>query len=439
MPNLSERRSAAPVADLPKVTAMRDPLTGLLGRQGLRATLDRALERASSSAADGLIFKLSIDQAEQVAEAGGDAAFDAVMTELAQRLRMLLRAHDVMARPERTRIAVLFADCPESRAAALGSKILAAVSDRPFTAPLGQVTLTVSIGANELPDNGGSVDELFARTNSALRHAQSLGGNRLCLFRDVPLGRVASRRDFIMADRLAKALQAGQLQLAYQPVVDTRSGAVVFHEGLARLKTGPGRLSAARNFVPIAERLGLSFRLDCRALNIVMGALTTRPSSSLSVNISAATVTDRRAVESIIGTIAERRYLAPQLIVEITETAAIKDLAGSMAFVEALKGLGVRVALDDFGSGHTSFLHLRTLRPSIVKIDGSYVRDLSSDPDSALFVGALAKLATGLGATTVAEGVETEAEADALRALGIDMLQGYAIASPGPLDVTDAT
>jgi EAL domain-containing protein (putative c-di-GMP-specific phosphodiesterase class I) len=150
-------------------------------------------------------------------------------------------------------------------------------------------------------------------------------------------------------------------------------------------------------------------------------------------------VTDRRAVERIIGTIAEQRHLAARLIVEITETAAIKDLAGSIGFVDALKDLGVRVALDDFGSGHTSFLHLRTLRPSIVKIDRNYVRDLGRDPDAALFVGALAQLATGLGARTVAEGVETIAEADALRALGIDMLQGYAIASPGPIQDSDAS
>jgi EAL domain-containing protein (putative c-di-GMP-specific phosphodiesterase class I) len=186
----------------------------------------------------------------------------------------------------------------------------------------------------------------------------------------------------------------------------------------------------AAQFVPIVERLGLVRVLDRRVLELAVRELTEHANVRLALNISGLTPADHGWLRALMAMVGSRPDIASRLIIEITETAAIQDIDETARFVSTVRGLGCQVALDDFGAGYTSFRHLKTLTVDIVKIDGSYIMHIAGNEDNQLFVRTLVDLAKNFGLRTVAECVETEADAAVLGGMGVDCLQGYHFARP---------
>ena len=213
-------------------------------------------------------------------------------------------------------------------------------------------------------------------------------------------------------------------------MVDARSHAVQFYECLLRMYAPDGKLVAAGEFVPVAERLGMIRALDRRALNMALHDLESQPNVTLAVNISGVTAGDRGWLRTLVTRLKDRPDLARRLIVEITETAALHDLEDSARFVSVLRGLGCRVAVDDFGAGYTTFRHLKALTVDVVKIDGAFVRDLANDQENQLFIRNLLSLSQTFNLCTIAECVETEEEANILLSEGVHFLQGYFFGRP---------
>ena len=236
------------------------------------------------------------------------------------------------------------------------------------------------------------------------------------------------------AERIQAALREDRFVFAYQPIVvaarDGTAGAVSHYECLLRLIDENGQIQAAGAFMPVVEEMGLIRQIDRRVLDMAVGELKRNPTVTLAVNVSAYTAGDRTWLAQIEELLKDRRDLAERLIVEITETVALRDVEESARFVQAVRALGCKVALDDFGAGFTSFRNLRALAVDEVKIDGSYVKNLPDSPDNQVFVRSMVGLARGLKLRTVAECVETEAEARALSAQGVDMFQGYFFGRP---------
>ena len=217
---------------------------------------------------------------------------------------------------------------------------------------------------------------------------------------------------------------------AYQPVVLSGTGEVAYYEPLIRMIDEKGEIVSAGAFVPVAERLGLMRQIDRYTLEMAISDLINDPNITLALNISSLTASDRSWLRALVSHVKGKPEIAKRLMIEITETAALDDFEDSARFVAAVRDLGCKVALDDFGSGYTSFRHLKSLTVDVVKIDGSFVINLGENPDNLLFIRTLLNLADGFGITTVAECVQSEQDANLLKAEGVDYLQGFYYGRP---------
>jgi EAL domain-containing protein (putative c-di-GMP-specific phosphodiesterase class I) len=212
--------------------------------------------------------------------------------------------------------------------------------------------------------------------------------------------------------------------------VDARTHEVDHYECLLRLRLETGTIVAAGAFIPVVERSGLMRLIDRRALDLALAELIRYPQISLAINISAVTASDSSWLRQVSSTVKNHPSIAPRLLVEITETIALENIEETARFVSSLRDLGVRVALDDFGAGFTSFRNLRALAVDTVKIDGSFVKNLADNVDNQVFVRTLMGLAESFGLSTVAECVETAADAAHLVERGVSLLQGYFFGRP---------
>ena len=232
------------------------------------------------------------------------------------------------------------------------------------------------------------------------------------------------------AETLAQALAERRMCLFRQPIVSSHDQRVVRWECLSRLITVEGQIVSPVEFIPAAEAAGLVGELDIETLNLALASLKRESDVHLAINVSAATIADHHAKDAYQALLASARDLAPRLTVEITETIAIHDIDAAAHFGHAIRGTGARLALDDFGEGHTSFRSLRALPLDEIKIDGAYVANIHDRADNQAFVAAIDRLARDLGMDTVAERVETAEEADILKSIGVSGLQGYFYGKP---------
>lgn len=237
-------------------------------------------------------------------------------------------------------------------------------------------------------------------------------------------------RGLAIEETLRAALGQSRLLLAYQPVVSARSGEVDYFECLLRMRGENGSLLACGEFIEAAEQTGLIGMIDRFVLDRVFAELARHPSVRLGFNVSGRTACDRPWLRSLMTLLRGRPDWGRRLVVEITETAALEDLDESARFVDTLRLGGCRVALDDFGAGHTSLRHLQSLAVDTVKIDGSFVRSLTARSENRVILRHLLGLTRGFGLCAVAECVETAQEAMLLCEEGVGYLQGYHIGRP---------
>lgn len=234
-------------------------------------------------------------------------------------------------------------------------------------------------------------------------------------------------------DDVLLSLQKGRLTLAYQPIIDAGTGETVHYEGLMRRVDQNGQLSSAGFLIMAAERYDLVHHIDALALTIAGAALTEHKNIKLALNVSAGTVKDKIAAKAYISTLKSLGSDASRIILELTETLALDDAERANDFAAQAKALGCEFAIDDFGAGHTTFQNLLGIEADIIKIDGSFVRDISTAREKQVFVRLIVDLAQTLGIKTVAEMVDNEADATRLKELGVDMLQGYLFGYPGAI------
>ncbi len=234
----------------------------------------------------------------------------------------------------------------------------------------------------------------------------------------------------VIAEQVKCALRDDRLKLSYQPIVDCETHAPVVYECLLRMIQPDGEVVPAGLFMPVVEELGLIRQIDRRVLELSVDVMNEYPEAKLAINVSGLTSTDQSWLRHVVGLLRGQPEVAERLVVEITETASLEDVEECARFVSTLRDLGCRVALDDFGAGYTSFRHLKILAVDMVKIDGSFIRDLPDNPANMIFIRSLLDLARNFGLDTVAECVETLDQAKMLREEGVAFLQGWAFGKP---------
>jgi diguanylate cyclase (GGDEF)-like protein len=380
---------------------------------------------------------LSFDNLPMVADAFGPAALDEAETVVIGRVRGALRGGDLAGRLSDSEMGLILKVGDEKEATHAIERIVRAVGDEMVATSAGPIGALVSAGIVMIPAGAGNVEDCVARARRAQREARSRGPGQHAFH---SMSRQPGRpklADAAAADLITRALRDDRLVLALQPAVRAGCGEVAFHECLSRLAQDDGTLVPMGEAIVVAEALGLMRLIDLKVQDLALAILEREPARTLAVNASAETLADRSWLDRLTKRLSGRPDLAGRLIVEITETALIQDVAAASEAMAHLKRMGCRTAIDDFGAGYTSFRNLQMLPVDIVKIDGSFIRHYRDRPDNAVFVKTLVSLAKNFRLETVAEMVENRPTATELEALGIDYLQGYHFGRPEPCFAPD--
>ena len=404
-----------------------DSLTGELNRTALTEVLGATLEETIRFRGSCGFLLIAIDHLGRLNESYGIEVTEDLIAQVAKRLRARMRGKDHLGRFSGNKFGVVLTSCTPDELAVAAERLLTGVRDETITTPAGAVAVTVTIGGVTAPRHARTVPEILTRALDALHAARAKRHGSFLAYRP-NVERDALRKESARAtDEIVAALNERRIALAYEPVVEAQSRKVGFYECLMRVYRSDGGIAQANEIIPVAERVGLVRMLDFRVLDLVVGELAAAPALQASVNVSPASTVDPDWWSGLAALLRANASVSGRLIVEITETAAIQDIDDTRGFVTRLKDLGCRIAIDDFGAGHTSFRNLRKLGVDIVKIDGAFVQNIVKSSDDRAFVQTLIDLSRRLGIKTVAEWVQDEAAAAILADWGCDYLQGALI------------
>ncbi|KJC57007.1 diguanylate cyclase [Bradyrhizobium sp. LTSPM299] len=409
-----------------------DPLTNELNRTHLIASLAETIEECARFRSSCAFMLIGIDHLARVNDAFGFDVADAVIAEVAKRIRARLRSGDMLGRFSGNKFGLILRNCTVDDTNVAAERFLAAVRDDVVPTRSGPVSVTASIGTVTIPRYARSAEEAINRAQETLDAAKSRRAGSFALWKP-NVERDAQRRVNIrVTDEIVTALNERRIVVGFEPVVDARSRQPAFYECLVRMEQDDGRALLAPDIVPVAERLGLIRMVDHRVLELAVAELAAAPEVQLSLNISPDTTMDPDWWTTIESLMRAHPGVGERLIVEITETVAIQDIDDVRGFVTRLKNFGSRIAIDDFGAGYTSFRNLRKLGVDIVKIDGAFVQNIARSADDRAFVQTLIDLARRLQIKTVAEWVQDEEAAAMLREWGCDFIQGRLIGLASP-------
>lgn len=416
-----------------RVLDKRDPLTGLPNREGLLLALRRSLQRWQGTSRQVGVLLIDVDRFHAVNNAFGASAGDQLLRSVASRVRTVVRSSDVVARLGGDRFAVKVEGVSGIQALQVMARNLLRALEPAHMIHGHPVVATTSVGAAVGPEHADNADTLLQCAEVAARVVKARGGAGFSSFEPAMLADEQSRID--LEQRLRRALQGNEFALAFQPIMDGRGERIVAVEALMRW-TDPthGPVSPAA-FIPVLERSGMIvdagawvLREACRqALSWIVGGTS---SLVLSVNVSPSQFGDKRFLQTLEAVLAETGFPASRLQLEVTEGLLLEPTPETLHKIGAIVGLGVRLAVDDFGMGYSSLAYLKTFPLHTLKIDRLFVHDMASSERDAAIVRAIIDLGHGLGLKITAEGVETEEQRDALRTLGCDSLQGFLFSRP---------
>ncbi|HEX8629516.1 MAG TPA: EAL domain-containing protein [Catenuloplanes sp.] len=413
--------------------AFHDSLTGLASRALFLDRLNHALARAAHERTPLGVLFVDLDRFKTVNDSLGHSAGDALLVDVADRLRSCLGASDTAARLGGDEFVVLCERCDPGAVTATAKKIIKRLRD-PFLIQGHETFIDASIGI--VFNNGGSQSaaDLIRDADLAMYQAKKNGKGRYEIFR--PELRTTFLRSLDIEARLRQAIDRDDLVLRYQPIVSLRDGSVVGTEALVRWRDGQRNIVLPSEFIPLAEETGLILAIDRWVLQQACGqgaAWNRRPGAppvTMSVNLSARQLQHPGLAELVSAVLNESGLDPARLVLEITESRLMHDTEATTERLRQLKTLGVRVAIDDFGTGHSSLAYLRQFPVDIMKIDKSFMTGVDPGSPDATLTRAIVALGRTLRLTTIAEGVETAAQADDLRTAGCHLAQGFHFAAP---------
>jgi diguanylate cyclase (GGDEF)-like protein len=427
---------------LSKVIALpADPVTGLLTRSGVEKLIEWRLSSRGARTVSTVLYG-DIDQLHVVNDLLGFESGDQVIAAVAHALQEHLASRDaVVSRLSGDRFTIFFADCPLDRARAIGDELRDAVSAVPFAIGTDSIPLSISFGAATVRVGERSFDHALAQAEVACKAAKDRGRNRVESYQahDSSINRRID--DIAIVGRLRVALEKSNFQIFGQPIAALlQPEQVRRYEMLLRLIDEKGRLVLPGQFMSSATRYQLLPQIDRCVISDVLTRLAAAKREPgfepmhLSINLSGPTLSDPTFLDWLVVQIDSSGVPGDWLEFELTETAAVSNLEHAQRLMARLHECGCRFALDDFGTGLSSLAHLKALNFSVLKIDGSFIRDILHNDRSESLVRAVTQLAHGMGMETVAEYVETPEICMRLIELGVQFGQGYAIGRPRPLD-----
>jgi diguanylate cyclase (GGDEF)-like protein len=407
-----------------------DELTGQLNRARLTDALNAVILRCSRARTQSAFLMVAINNLAAVNETLGHLAGDEVIGAVINAIKGKLRGGDSLGRYSANKFGIILNDCGPGAMDIAADRFMRAVRELSIRAGTTPIHATVSIGGVILLDHAQTVHQALSCALQALEKAKQNRLETFVAYEPNPAVENTRQRNIAMVDDVISALEAGRMSLALQPMMGAKSRRPEIYECLLRMERPNGDMVSAGLFIEAAEQLGLSRLIDKRTLEMAIVILKKHPDITLSVNVSSLTANEPDWIATLRRLTADDPSLRKRLIVEITETSVIIDMNMMKVFVDTLREMGCRIAIDDFGAGYTSFKNLKALNVDMVKIDGAFVKDIMSEEADRAFIRTMVDLARSFGLETVAEWVGDEASAQFLADAGIDYLQGFHYGQP---------
>lgn len=436
----SSDASRSSAEDRVRYLAHFDPLTDLPNSAHMHALARRMFTDAALAGRPVALLFLDLDNFKDINDALGHSTGDAVLAELARRLRAQLAPPDLACRLGGDEFVLLLDGASRADASTRAQGLLAAVA-APCHVDQYDLNLSASIGVAMYPDDGAELEVLLQRADMAMYRAKHEGRNGYRLF--APPMQARFTRQLQLVTALRQALGGDQLHMVYQPQVALHNGAVVGAEALLRWRHPELGEVGPDEFIPAAEHSGLIVPLGAWALRQAVRQARAwtdagLPPLTMAVNLSAAQFRQPDLPE-LVSRVLREEGLAPHCLeLELTEGVAMHDPLGAVHTMNSLHERGVRMSIDDFGTGFSSLSYLKQFKIYKLKIDRSFVRDIGNNPEDQAIVAAIVSMARGLGLCTISEGVETEQQLAMLREQGCDEIQGYYYSRPLTADAFDA-
>jgi diguanylate cyclase (GGDEF)-like protein len=426
-----------------------DPLTGLGNRALFRELMQKWLPYSARRGLGCAVMIVGLDRFKLINESLGPAIGDEVLQAVGERLRVCVRADDIaseghdreapdrLARLGSDEFTILLVDISDpEQILRVGRRIMASLG-QPILIGSHKVTVSAGIGIAMVPQDGDTVDSLLRNAETAMHVAKDSGHSQACFYNPAMSASVAKRLS--LEGELRHALEEGQFRLVYQAKVDARTSTIVGAEALIRWQR-PGRsVVNPLDFIPVAEECGLilpmtDWIIDTVCRQIAEWKAQGLPVVPVSINIAGLSFQKDGLVGSIRQAMASHGVAAGHLEFEVTESSLIRDLERTRIILDEMKALGLRVSIDDFGTGYSSLTYLKRFPVDVLKIDRSFITDLSTDENDAALTSAIIAMGNSLKLELIAEGVETWDHAHFLLARGCHLMQGYLFAKPFPAE-----
>jgi diguanylate cyclase (GGDEF)-like protein len=401
-----------------------DPLTGAFQRGPFLRIVADDLAKARTTKKSSIFLLLSLNDLAFINETYGFDAADEVLASVAQRIRSAIRGKDRLVRYSGTKLGIWLNPFDGDEMKETIERLSASVTSDPVQTSAGNVAVGLHIGSACAPRDSTDPIRLIRFAEEALTQARLETSPDYVAYQPDVTKAEGRRRNLSASDDVVRALNERRILIALEPVLSAQTRSLQFHEALVRVRAEDGSIMGAGAIIPTSERFGLVKFVDTRVLELATEHLRLRPAERLSVNVSMRTAVTAEWMNALAAHISKSPEIADRLIIEITETAAMVDVEATAAIVRRIKSFGIRVAIDDFGSGHTSFRSMRSLPIDILKIDGAFIQNLPRSTDDRFFVRTLIDLAKNLGVQTVAEWVQDQETADLLSEWGVTFLQG---------------
>ncbi len=420
--------------------ADHDSLTGLLDRRRFRSELDQYVSFTARYGGQGAVMIIDIDGLKGVNDSFGHHVGDQLIRRVAGIMRERVRTTDIVARLSGDEFAVLMPQTDTAGALQLGEDLRAQVAESAATS-LELESATISVGVTMFGgERGIGAEAVLVAADQAMYQAKTEGRNQIALFQDPGEPRRQQRGRQTTSARIRDALTHDRLSLHTQPIRNLASGGIERYELLLRMTGENGELLPAASFIEAAERSGMVQELDrwvvVRALELLTAREQAGEPVSLHVNLSGASVADLSVLEFIERRLDEGTADPSRCTFELTETGHTHDYEAATGFADRITEFGCQVAIDDYGAGFGPFHYLKSIPFDLIKIDGSFIRDMPNSDADQLTVQAIVQIARGLGKTTIAEYVQDDITTQMLREYGVDMAQGYHLGRP--VDVAEA-
>ncbi|GAB3183074.1 bifunctional diguanylate cyclase/phosphodiesterase [Hydrogenophaga aquatica] len=414
--------------------AFYDSLTGLANRTLLKDRVQHDLSQAKRHQSPLSLLFIDLDHFKNINDSLGHQIGDGVLIEVARRIQSLVREQDTVARLGGDEFVALLPDTAAEGAAHMARKLLELVA-RPYQVDQQELTVTPSIGIALFPDDGADFETLYRCADTAMYRAKQEGRNGYSFFTHEM--QAHSIRRLQLENALRRALERQQLSLHYQPQVNVSTGEFVGIEALLRWNHPEWGPVSPAEFIPVAESSGQILAIGEWVLRTAAAQVRRwmdegLPPMVLAVNLSAVQFRQPQLPAVIVQILQDTGLPPGNLELELTESAAMHDPEGAIETMNALHGQGILMSVDDFGTGYSSLNYLKRFQVYKLKIDQSFVQDVTNDPEDASIVAAIVRMAHSLGLKVIAEGVETQAQLDFLRDQGCDEMQGYYLARPLP-------